>query len=87
LFVPKANRGKPLANEEVTGMPVDVKERKRLYRLVSRLHREDVEKVTSYAAFLMSIQDKEDREDMRIIEERADEPTVPWEVVKRELGL
>lgn len=69
-------------------MAVDVKERKRLYRLASRLQREDVEKVTSYAAFLMSIQDKEDREDLRIIEEeRADEPTVPWEVVKRELGL
>lgn len=68
-------------------MPVDVRERKRLYRLVSRLHREDVEKVTSYAAFLMSLQDKEDREDLRIIKERADEPTVPWEVVKQELGL
>ncbi len=68
-------------------MPVDVKERKRLYRLVNRLHRENGEKVTSYAAFLMSIQEKEDREELRIIEERTDAPTIPWEVVERELGL
>ena len=68
-------------------MLTDVDHRKRLYRLLRRLPREDVEKVASYAAFLRSIQDREDREDIRIIEERSDEPTVPWKIVRRGFGL
>lgn len=43
--------------------------------------------MAGYAAFLRSIQDKEEREDLRIIEERADEPSIPWILVKKELGL
>ncbi len=68
-------------------MATDVEQRKELYRIIRRLPREDVEKVASYAAFLRSIQDKEDREDLRIIKERADEPSIPWTLVKKELEL
>ena len=68
-------------------MLAGVEQRRKLYRLVSDLPVEDVEKVASYAAFLRHIQDREDAEDFRIIEGRADEPTVPWEAVKRELDL
>lgn len=68
-------------------MLAEVEQRRKLYRLVSGLPVEDIEKVASYAAFLRYIQDREDAEDLRIIEERADEPTVPWEAVKRELNL
>ncbi len=68
-------------------MSVDVEERKKIYRLLRHLPREDVEKVKNYAAFLWSLQDKEDQEDLRAIKERSGEPTVPWEVVKQELGL
>lgn len=62
-------------------------ERKTLYRLVRKLPGEDVEKVSSYAAFLCSIQEREDAEDLRVIEERKNEPTVPWEMVKKDLGF
>ena len=68
-------------------MLAEVEQRKKLYRLVSGLPVEDIEKVASYAAFLRYIQDREDAEDLRIIEARADESTVPWEAVKRELSL
>ncbi len=64
-----------------------VEQRKAVYRLIRGLPGEDVEKVASYAACLRSLQDKEDMDDLRIIEERADEPTIPWETVKKELGL
>ena len=68
-------------------MRTETEERKTLYNLVRRLPKEDVEKVTSYAAFLWSLQEKEDKEDLRTIRERIDEPTIPWETVKKDLGL
>ena len=68
-------------------MLTEVEQRRKLYRLVSGLSGENIEKVASYAAFLRYIQDREDAEDLRIIEERTYEPTVPWEAVKRELNL
>jgi hypothetical protein len=68
-------------------MRTETKERKTLYNLVRQLPKEDVEKVTSYAAFLWSLQEKEDMEDLRAISERIDEPTIPWETLKKEHGL
>ena len=68
-------------------MRTETEERKTLYNLVRRLPKEDVEKVTSYAAFLWSLQEKEDKEDIRAIRERTDEPTKPCETVKKDLGL
>jgi len=68
-------------------MRTETKERKALYNLVRQLPEEDVEKVTSYAAFLWSLQQKEDMEDLRAISERIDEPTIPWETLKMEQGL
>jgi hypothetical protein len=46
-----------------------------------------VEKVTSYAAFLWSLQEKEDMEDLRAIRERIDEPAIPWQTLKKEHEL
>ena len=54
---------------------------------VSTLNEEDIEKVYDFAAFLKYVSDREDKEDARAIFERADEPDVPFEVVKRELNL
>jgi hypothetical protein len=68
-------------------MRTETKERKALYNLVRQLPEEDVEKMTSYAAFLWSLQQKEDMEDLRAISERIDEPTIPWETLKMEQGL
>ena len=68
-------------------MRTETKERKTLYNIVRQLPQEDVEKVTSYAAFLWSLQQKEDMEDLRAISERIDEPAIPWETLKKEHGL
>ena len=68
-------------------MRTETKERKTLYNLVRQLPKEDVEKVTSYAAFLWSLQEKEDLEDLRATSERIDEPAIPWESMKKEHGL
>jgi hypothetical protein len=68
-------------------MRTETKERKTLYNLVRQLPQEDVEKVTSYAVFLWSLQEKEDMEDLRAISERNDEPAIPWETLKKEHGL
>lgn len=68
-------------------MRTETKERKTLYNLFRQLPEEVVEKVTSYAAFLWSLQQKEDMEDLRAISERIDEPTIPWETLKMEQGL
>lgn len=68
-------------------MRTETKERKTLYNIVRQLPQEDVEKVTSYAAFPWSLQEKEDMEDLRAIRERNDEPAIPWETLKKEHGL
>jgi len=68
-------------------MRTETKERKTLYNLVRQLPQEDVEKVTSNAAFLWYSQEKEDMEDLRAISERNDEPAIPWETLKKEHGL
>lgn len=73
--------------KEDAKLRTETEERKTLYNLVRQLPKEDVEKVTSYAAFLWSLQEKEDKEDIRAIRERIDEPTIPWETVKKDLGL
>ena len=55
--------------------------------VVSVLSEEDVEKVYDFATFLRYISKREDEEDARAIFERADEPEVPFDTVKEELGL
>ena len=68
-------------------MRTETKERKTLYNIVRQLPQEDVEKMTGNAAFLWSLQEKEDMEDLRAIRERNDEPAIPWETLKKEHGL
>jgi len=68
-------------------MRTETNERKTLYNILRQIPQEDVEKVTSYAAFLWSLQEKEDMEDLRAIRERNDEPAIPWETLKKEHGL
>ena len=68
-------------------MRTETKERKTLYNLLRQLPQEDVEKVTSYAAFLWYSQEKEDMEDLREISERIDEPAIPWQTLKKEHEL
>ena len=58
-----------------------------MMEVVSVLSEEDVEKVYDFAAFLRYISKKEDEEDARAIFERADEPEVPFDTVKEDLGL
>lgn len=58
-----------------------------LIEMVASLSEVDAEKVYDFAAFLKFLEQKEDEEDRQAILERMDEPTIPFEDVKKELGL
>ncbi len=62
-------------------------DREELYKMIESLPEDDTEKVLSYVAFLKYIQHLEDEEDRRIILDRQDEATIPFDDVKKELGL
>ena len=58
-----------------------------MYRLIRNLPPEDVEKVASYAAFLNYQRNLEDAEDLRVAQERRNEPSVPLRDILKEMSL
>ena len=64
-----------------------IAERKNLYRMIQKLPEDDFEKIASYTAFLQTLRDQEDAEDLACYKERMNEPSFSLEEVKRELGL
>ena len=65
----------------------DRRTRRDMYRLIRNLSPEDVEKVASYAAFLAYQRSLEDTEDLRVAQERRNEPTFPLRDVLKEMNL
>ena len=65
----------------------DRRTRRDMYRLIRNLPPEDVEKVASYAAFLTYQRNLEDAEDLRVAQERRNEPSVPLRDLLKEMSL
>lgn len=65
----------------------DRRTRRDMYRLIRNLPPEDVEKVASYAAFLNYQRNLEDAEDLRVAQERRNEPSVPLRDILKEMSL